>query len=221
MVIDALTGRETWRASSANFNVIVCPTEEQKRLTGALEEHIGLAANRKRGITQLNRVKAPAFIGLKDDLGVWSECRFDVPEGTILKGYGMCCNYGKPQKNAAIYVRLREGAALREIRIRLLCESRSRHTHAYLKGHFDVLSLDEVMRHGVECKPQFQFLSNPDRIERTYECVVIVPESAPVSPPSRPARAAPGVSVARPGAIPGPTPVQGRRRRIERRPRED
>lgn len=179
MLIDTLTGEQNWNGSSCRFNVFWCPTN-MKNHVGLKECHLGIAAKQARGNTsRVKTSKQPALVGLDEDMGVMWETRYEVPEGSVLK-LGSFKSEGTIQKSAQQYIRVREEAALRMVKFDIPNDhGRARFPYAYVRGHFDLLTVEEAAVYGVKTPPAFVKMYSPTRCKMVYETLVIEPEASP------------------------------------------
>ena len=183
MILDTLSGQQTWNGSQAKFNLIWVPFDKKKHI-GLRECHLFIAGNQGRGsVTRVKSQRSNALIGLSDDVGAYVESRFEIPDGSILKVSGFIRESdghgGEGLKRfAQCYIRLREGAALRMVKCDLPNEhGRNRFPYAYVRGHFDILSAQEALAYGVKTPPQFVKTFSKSRFGLVFADMVIEPET--------------------------------------------
>ena len=182
-------GQETFQKKAAHHYIFWCP---QKNLfpedIGAKEIALASAVRYGNGgLKELSRTVTDPFIGTSGgvSLGSWTDGKYAAPEGTILKLHGQTLDWGSAKK-ANLYIRLRNGAALREIRLPLTQTTRSRYQHAFFSGAFDLLSTEDVDLAGIKIIPAFLPLSAPYNIKRTFNEIILSPATAEkpiVAPP--------------------------------------
>lgn len=178
MILDMLTGSQTWNQSQARLNAIWVPTKA-KTHAGLKECHLSIAAAQNRGQTQrIKGSKATALVGLDADLGEFWETRYDMPEGSVVKMAAFKQEADGFKKMANVYIRLREGAALRMMKFELPNEhGRSRYPFAYVTGHFDYITASEAEAYGVKTNPVFLKSFGKARFKLCFEDVIIEPET--------------------------------------------
>jgi len=161
MWIDTLTGNQTWKGSQASFNVLWVPNDKKKHV-GLKECHLYVAGNQLRGgVSRLKSQTNNALVGMDKNAGFYVESRFDMNEGTVLK-LSAFIREGAEDGDEGIkrfgqqYVRLREAAALRMVRMTLPNEhGKNRYPYAYIRGHFDLLTVEEALAYGVKTHKNF------------------------------------------------------------------
>ena len=201
-------GQETFQKKAAQQYIFWCP---QKNLfpedIGAKEIALGSAVRYGNGgLKELSRTVMDPFIGTSGgvNLGAWTDGKYSAPEGTILKIHGQSLDWGSVKK-ANLYIRLRNGAALREIRLPLTQTTRSRYQHAFFSGAFDLLSTEDVDLAGIKINPAFLGLSSPYNIKKAFQEIILSPATAEkpiIAPPIKMKFVPPPVAVKAPDVTP-------------------
>lgn len=176
MTFDTLTGEQTWNGSQAKFHSIWTPTKAKNHI-GLKECHLSIAAQQGRGnCSRVKTSKQTALVGLDEDLGTFWETRYELPEGTILKVTGWKQEEGF-KKFANFYLRMREGAALRMVKLDLPnAGGRARFPYAYARGHFDIITPGEAETWGVKTNAVFHKTFGKSRFKLCFEDMILEPE---------------------------------------------
>lgn len=187
MYIDTLTGQQTWNGSQGKFHILWMPSRKNKKHVGLGECHLYLAANQSRGgVARVKNQVTPALVGLVTGVdNQFNETRFDVPEGQILKLSGFTREGADEdgtdegiKRMAQHYIRMREGAALRMVKMDLPNEhGRARFPFAYIQGQFDLLTLEEAESYGVKTPPAFHKAFSTTRFKLLFKEEIITPET--------------------------------------------
>lgn len=150
MTLDCMFGEETSPTKSAKMHVFILnPTRDK-------EDHVAGAG--KGGDTRVSKITQDTFSAHVNDIrldtgfarGQWTIARYQLDEGVVFKVYAL--KTSRPSRDSrrinrtqgAFYAVMRPGAALREVRLDLLCESTSRYRQATVKGNFDILSPEDL-----------------------------------------------------------------------------
>jgi hypothetical protein len=179
MLIVSHTGSETFPSGSAKSFTFVVPT---RRHPGK-EVHIGIACKERR--QGFNQSGAPEFIpiapGYKRELGVWTRCTYDVPEGTVLKIFAQRSGgFGEMRIQGQILIQLRAQAAYRRIGSVLTGNEKANLRHANTEGRFDILTLDDAERLGIDIPYHFRPAFDPSMVRRAFQITEL---EAAITPP--------------------------------------
>ena len=154
MLFDATYGKENFPTASCQLWIFHVPLAAPG-LPRIPEAHIWAAAKLGgSGITKASRAGAnciPASLMGDSKLGMWNDERFEVVDGTIIKLFATRkVGWSSMQEKAVIYLRARQGAALRKIDFattRTPNISTRREIEA-VNGRFDILTPGEVAQAG-------------------------------------------------------------------------
>jgi len=172
--IDILTGSENYDGKTASLQAYWCPKSED---IGLKETILDMAAQYKHGnISRSNAEKGPAFRGLKTLCGEWTSARFMIPEGQIIKFFAKRSIKGNIEVMASMYIQIRDKAALRERRLKLTAQDRSLNLFAYIRGNYDVLTVDQVAAAGVVIPRHFIQFADSGMVAKAFDEHILEPE---------------------------------------------
>lgn len=190
--ISTVTGFETFDDASAKVHVFWCPQgqaraqqpgTESPAAPAEIECHLNQAAKPSDPPHPSGVMKGPSMRDTPQariELTQWYVSSYGVPEGTVLKMFGArSTKWNERRLTASIYIRVRERAALRRIRMGLTNNELSVRTHAELTGRFDVMSVEEVKALGVSVLGIYERFADPLWYGALFELVEIEPEEAP------------------------------------------
>lgn len=207
MLLEMLTGHETFPSQSAKVHVFSSPTREVP--SNGSEIHVLAALQlserrlRRNGSSQTFQI-AP---GYRDELGRWTRSVIDAPEGALFKIYAYRnTSWNTRTVHANQYIVMRENAAYRRIRISLSGAPNATFTHAEVKGRFDMLSMEDAIALGAVVRPQFAHHFAPNNVGLLMEVTELEPE----------VRSRPQVETVVIQTTPDAEPVEVRRRRTGR-----
>lgn len=149
MLIQTTIGTENWDIGGSKVYLFVCPTSRHP-LTGK-EMHLFDVAKQRSSNARMPTISAvgnpavtPAGLGMKPEIaGKWTDAVYDVPDSVLLKLMVQRSQNGNA-KSINVLFSMREGAALRRIRIPTIVNRRSTRQTVTIEGRFDVLSLQEA-----------------------------------------------------------------------------
>jgi len=126
-----------------------------------------------------NPIFIPAVVGKPKEIGgMLVDQTFSISDGEILKIFAhLRGGYGSRVKTANVFLRVREGAAVQKIRIKISSNPNAAFQYAEIEGAFDILDPDDVEATGVKMLEQFRdsmSLANRQRV--ISEVIVIQPE---------------------------------------------
>lgn len=183
--ISTVTGFETFDDASAKVHVFWCPQGQYANAEGSevqAECHLNQAAKPSDPPHSSGVMKGPSTRDTsqaRNELTQWYVNSYGVPEGTVLKMFGSrSTKWNERRLTASIYIRVREQAALRRIRMGLTNNELSVRSHAELTGRFDVLTVEEVKALGVPILKIYERFADPLWYGALFELVEIEPEEA-------------------------------------------
>jgi hypothetical protein len=176
MLISAITGSQNFPTGSTKLHIFFVPT----RLHMGQEIHIGQLARRMNPdvpASASGTVRFSAYSGGPTTLGEWTQANYEIPEGVVLKVFGMKKATMQGQSlgsyTANVFIQLRSGAALNRLSFNLLTHDRSPISAANIEGRFDILSPAEMAQLGIGMSPQlFQTLEQA-KFERLFRVSVL------------------------------------------------
>lgn len=179
MLIETLTGHENFPGMSAKAHLFAVPSRAFPG-NGLGEQHLFACA--KSGLfnvrTQRQGGKIAAAEGASDALGFFMQTTFEVPEGIILKVFGMKKTQSMARPSVACqFIRLRADAALHRLEIPLTAYHKATLRSAYVEGRFDLLRIHEAEELGVKVMPMARKLFNPPLVATVMRDNVMSPET--------------------------------------------
>lgn len=187
MLVDVSYGKENFPQASSQlwlfYVPLVGPGETRRN-----EVHLWAAAKEPAtGVRKVSRGGAdavPASLIGDRQLGTWSDNRFDLPEGTVLKLFATKkTSWSSLKQSAIIYIRVRNGAALRRFHFDTTRTQRlsSRETIEAINGRFDVLTPGEVANMGGPLMPShLQPAATRAMVDALFREEIIAPETQQV-----------------------------------------
>lgn len=133
----------------------------------------------------LNQQRVPALSGFREETGFWSTASVDLPEGMVLKLFGMKQPKGNgrfyPKTMAYLYVQIRANAALRRVVASTLGSSGlslqpARSFLNYIEGRFDILSVRDLAGLGVSVLPNTMRMMSAQNVQALFTDQVLQPE---------------------------------------------
>lgn len=183
-IIETLTGEVNLRKQSAKCYAFHAPKKG-----GNGNEEVFLDAATKNGTNGLSvrKVGTPevfsAIPGTKQEIGGrFFRQKFDLLDGEIIKVMvTVRRGYGEREVNANVFLRVREGAAHRRLRFRLLDHADVSHTHAEIEGTFDILSLEDVEAAVKKFLPLYRIYGRSGAVAQaiTEDIIIQAEQSAP------------------------------------------
>jgi len=177
MLISATTGQENFPEATSKFHVFFVPTRERM----GKEVPLGMmakGANPDVPVTISGAQYIPAMTNYPETLGKWTNARYDVPEGVVLKIFAHRKGRMVPTDTAAIYIQLRSGAALRRLSCDTLRHAKGARDAVHYEGRFDVLTLQQMAQLGISLNPQMMGLLDPRKQAAMFRETVLDRETA-------------------------------------------
>jgi hypothetical protein len=182
--IETLTGEVNLRYGSAKAFVFYSP---RAGFAGAKEQHLGIAAKSPQTAHLVRRVSAfplsvPSVAGYAPEIGgKMTTTAYDVANGEIIKVFGQRrAGANKLTFSACQFLRVRDSAALTEVRVRLLSDPNVVHPYAHIRGRFDLITLEEAKGLGVTVLPHFEKMFSQGVVEDLFSVSVLSPEKAKI-----------------------------------------
>lgn len=175
MLIRTVTGSESFREGSSKF-FIFAPS--QHSLTLSKEMFLGEAAklpNKPISNLAFNQFNA----GHLPDMGKIFDCQYEVPDGLILKLFGMKTANGQgistggARRNANIYIRTRMGAAVQRINFIRVGAEFANQGDMMVEGAFDIIGWQDALRSGVDVDRKYLSSFNEDRRPGVFDVTTI------------------------------------------------
>jgi hypothetical protein len=178
MLLTATTGFVNLPNGSAKVHLFVVPTLEHP--FSGKEVNIGIAAKQKLGIrVQGAVVKLPAAPGLRDETGTFTQATYDLPEGTVVKVFGLRSGgFGEMRVMASQFIQMRQQAAFRRMSAVLITHERVAFNRAPIQGRFDLLSPGDARNLGVQVNPMYEGQFYEGLVSRMFEIAELEPEIA-------------------------------------------
>lgn len=180
--ITTLTGEVNLRTASAKAFVFHCPRAGSK---AAEERPLGLAAKSPQSCDVVRAISpfpsvVPSVQGYPPEVGgKMVRMDYEVADGEVVKVFGQRRpGTGKLPVSANLFLRVRAGAALREITVKLLTDACVTEPYAKVRGRFDLLTLDEALELGCKVHPNFRRAFDPAAVAHIMEATVLAPEKA-------------------------------------------
>lgn len=171
MLLQAHTGSQNFPDGSSKLHLFFVPT----RRHAGQEQHIGFlakGANPDVRVTATNIMRMPAQNGAPTTLGEWTSANYDVPEGVVLKLFGMKRVLHRGQHintiMASMFICMRSGAALNSIDFALVDNPRSPIQRATIQGRFDILDIRQAAQLGISISPQTMNQLAPNTVARLF-----------------------------------------------------
>jgi hypothetical protein len=176
-LIETTSGNETFPSASAKVQVFFVPTRE----FGGKELPLSQAAQAAGGVVRLHARggSQPAGLGMNAGVvGMWHSASYDLPDGAVVKLF--CHRSMQTNKlTGNQFIRMRAGAALREVRARLSGYAKAAIQTAVFRGRFDIISPEEAVALGARIPPEFQRFYTAGAVRSVFEYGEIAPEVSP------------------------------------------
>ena len=180
--IETLTGDVNLRAASAKCFVFHTPHAGG---AGVEERHLGLAAKSNQTSSVVSTVSPypvviPSVQGYTQEIGgKMVRMTYAVADGEILKLFAQRRpGEGKMPVAACQFVRVRSSAALRCIEARLLTDAVVNEPLAFIRGRFDLITLEEARALGVKVEGYYDKMFLAGAVDHIMTTAVISPEVA-------------------------------------------
>lgn len=158
MMLNITTGNCNYPTGSSKVHVFVVPTRQfpgKEANIGMLFKEVQPAFSAIRRINSTIVPAAPALA--PTDAGKWTQSTYDVPEGLVLKVFGMTTSQGMQMRRMGnVLIRMRTGGALNRLAAVLAQHPKATLTRATIEGRFDILSLEQAEGLGVRVPPQYR-----------------------------------------------------------------
>lgn len=178
ILLEAMFGDETFDTGNAKVAVFAVPCKIYNSFDR--ECHIDLAAKKSDiPVSFQNRIGTFNAYNevFRNDLGKWTQAVYRVEEGMIFKIFAhRAGGHGQRVVNASQFIRIREAAAFREVKIKLTQNPKARFSFAVIKGCFDLLTVDEAVKRGVKLNIMFKHTLAHGEVARVMEFNTITPE---------------------------------------------
>ena len=158
-IINTTIGEVNIRGASAKISIFHSPKD------GTGEKYISVAAKAKDSIEQRGAASFFSSVtGLVQEVGGRGiNCLYSVKSNEVLKVFvKINPGYGKMEKTCCFFLRVREGAAYRLLKINTVKHHSVVLESALIEGCFDMLTVDEAIAEGVKVRREFTHLFNPD-----------------------------------------------------------
>lgn len=176
MMLLATTGHENFQTGSAKSYLFVTPT----RATPGKEMHIGIASRAGGGIRQVGSPQSvPAAPGMRPEMGKWTTCNYNIPEGTLLKLFASRSGgFGSMRIQASLFLLARDHAAFRRVSTILTGHPKATFSRVQVEGRFDIITVDEAIRLGANVPAHFRGTFDESMTRRAFEIVEVDREIA-------------------------------------------
>ncbi len=178
--IESFTGDVNLRTASAKCFLFHTP---RKGGAGVEERHLGIAAKSGQTSSIIRQVSpypivTPSVQGYSNEIGgKMVRMTYQVEEGEILKIFVQRRpGADKVPVSACQFLRVREGAALREVEIKLLTDASVNDPFGKVRGRFDLLSLADARALGVSVPAHFERMFGEGSIANTLTFATVAPE---------------------------------------------
>lgn len=185
-IISLQFGNENFPTGMCKYHPFFVPT---RAFTGQ-EAHImeyarSVHAADNAPMRVLNQQRIPALAGFREDTGFWSTTSLELPDGMVLKLFGMKQQKGNgrfyPKSMAHLFVQIRSGAALRRVVASTLGSSGlslppARGQLSYIEGRFDILSARDLAGLGVSVLPNTLKMMSAQNVQSLFTEQVLQPE---------------------------------------------
>ena len=170
--LDLLLGEENLKNQTAKVMAFWCPRTTNPAHVGLQECALSSAAQFKFGsLLKIKSTKGPAFAGTLKTFGEWDAIRYRLEDGEILKFQVKRASGGSIKAFCNFYIQVRADAANTEVRFPLTCQEKSINAFAYIRGNFDILTLEEAKIQGVFCPPAFDAIGHKVRVEAAIQVI--------------------------------------------------
>ncbi len=175
LLLEAMYGTETFDTGNAKVSIFAVPCRVYNSFDR--EIHVEVAAKKSdipvRIQSKGNLINPYAEV-YRNDLGGWTQAVFHVEEGMIFKIFAHRAGlHGQRVVNAAQFIRIRAGAAYREMKIKLTGSPKARFEHATIKGCFDMITLEDAERRGVKVPSHFRTFFQPTEVARVMNSIIL------------------------------------------------
>lgn len=176
-LIETTTGSETFPSASAKVQCFFVPTRE----FGGKELPLSQAAQVSGGVVRLHARggSQPAGVGMNANVvGLWHSASYELPDGALVKLF--CHRSMQTNKlTGNQFIRMRTGAALREIRARLTGYGKAAISSAVFRGRFDIISPEEAAALGARIPVEFQRFYTAGAVRGVFDYEVLAEETQP------------------------------------------
>ena len=175
-IIITTTGEANLKSSSAKVSIFHSPKN------GSIERYLSQSAKIKDKVSQRGTaVFVPSIQGvLKEIGGSTITCTYDIASNELLKLFvKVKYGYGKMDRVGSVFLRVREGAAYRVLKIRTLDSVNVTFKSAKIEGCFDILTLNQAIADGAKVDSKYFHLYNLDMLSPIMEVQVLQPETLP------------------------------------------
>ncbi len=159
MILQCTTGNENFEDHYTKVYLFHTPTDGAR---GTEKEcHIWQIARGEggNGVTQVGRtVETKAALDHIPEFGAWRSSTYEVDEGVLLKLFAMRKTremVAGRHTAACMFLRVREGAAVRRVLVSLTGDQRAPFGSVSLIGRFDMVTLQAAIQLGAEVPPPF------------------------------------------------------------------
>ncbi len=178
LLLEVMTGEETFDTGNAKTQVFAVPC---KIFNSFDREFVIDHAARSGDVpVQIQNRGAPISAyqeTFRDDLGKWATSSYRVSEGMIFKVWTRRgAMHGGQCVTASQYIRMRDGAAYREIKCLLTGHPKARYQHSTIKGCFDLITPEQAKSRGVQVNEVFRSLFDARCVSRLMEFKILQAE---------------------------------------------
>lgn len=186
-LIRIVTGSETFQSGSSGLLAQVVKCNGVQTPNGKPMFISDAAKGATAGITQPTRSTfLPASRVGMSEMGNWFDGQFDVPEGVIIRLFGRRQDRSQAAlragngaaKRGVVYIRLREGAALRRLTLNTIDDNMTSNIPVVVEGRYDILSLREAGAAGVAITTEDLQLTKPDAVRGVLVHTEVAPMRA-------------------------------------------
>lgn len=182
--IETLLGNVNLRDGQAKAYCFHCPPEAQ----GIEERHLGQAAKSSQTYERVQQVTpfVQAIAAVQgytvEHGGKTSRVTYQVAEGEIIKVFGQRrAGANKLPVSASMFLRVRDSAALREVRVKFLTDPKIVEPFAFVRGRFDIITVEDAIAAGIKVNPNFIRQFGSGAVSHIMEVIVAAPETATVT----------------------------------------
>lgn len=180
-LLEVMCGSEVFDTGNAKVHVFAVPC---KLYNGFNKEvHIDIASKQQDIPVRLhNRIGSYNAYNevFRDDMGKWTQTVYTAEDGMIFKIFAHRAGlHGQRKTDACQFIRIRDDAAYREIKVQLVGSPKARFQHAIIKGCFDILTPEQAETYGVKIAQAFRHTMDAGEVRRIMEFKVLRAETGP------------------------------------------
>jgi hypothetical protein len=166
-----ITGSDNLQSGSTKFHVFHAPSHQRPGAEKFLSQ-LAKDKNPEVPVSTGRMRKVSAVAGFPDEMGVWWEAMFELPDGLVMKVWAAKSTGGR-MEYANTWIKVRSGAPLRRCAVSTTQHSGAAYNEVLVEGRFDYLSFTDLKIQGVAADQRDVMNGMPDKVRAMFRDTIL------------------------------------------------